>query len=246
MEKRSVARMFAMMAAVLYLAACARTVVRPDTGIQSFGLPRPNSIMVYDFAVTEADLTRGQKSADYGTAHLQGERQQDAAMQAANAFGEELVSGLRGLGFTVERVPRGTPVSSRDLLIDGAFLDVDTGSTLKRLVIGFGSGASKVDTDVQVYYGSGREKLIDFRTHADSGKMPGAAATMGAGGIVTGGITAGMAATGAAMGAVKEYHSETERMAAGSADQAIAYLSEFFARQGWIAPDQVKRAKLEK
>jgi uncharacterized Fe-S cluster protein YjdI len=35
-------------------------------------------------------------------------------------------------------------------------------------------------------------------------------------------------------------------MAAHSADQAVAYLSEFFAKQVWIRPDQVKKAKVHK
>ncbi len=55
---------------------------------------------------------------------------------------------------------------------------------------------------------------------------------------------AGMAAGSAAAGAVKEYHSELERMAARSGHQAVAYLSEFFAKEGWIRPDQVKKATI--
>ncbi len=69
---------------------------------------------------------------------------------------------------------------------------------------------------------------------------------MGAGAAVTGGVTAGMAAASPAEGALKEYHSEVERIAAHSADQAVAYLSEFFAKQGWIRPDQLKKAKVHK
>ena len=87
--------------------------------------------------------------------------------------------------------------------------------------------------------------MLDFRTHSNSGMMPGAAATMGAGAAVQGGVTVGMAAGAAAMGTVKEYHSEIERMAVHSADQAVAYLSEFFAKQDWIRPDQVKKAKIK-
>ncbi len=123
---------------------------------------------------------------------------------------------------------------------------MDEGNRLGRIVIGFGAGASKLDTEVGVYYEARRRKVLDFKTHADSGKLPGAAATMGAGAAVAGGITAGGLAASAAAGTVKEYHSEIERMAGHSADQAVAYLSEFFAKQGWIRPDQVKRPKLER
>jgi hypothetical protein len=33
-------------------------------------------------------------------------------------------------------------------------------------------------------------------------------------------------------------------MAAASADQAVRYLSEFFAKQGWISQDMIKRARI--
>jgi hypothetical protein len=110
-----------------------------------------------------------------------------------------------------------------------------------------GAGASRVDTEGQVYHagqaGQGpRTKLLEFTTHADSGKMPGAAVTMGAGAAAQGGATAGMAVANAAVGGVKTYRSEVERMAANSSEQATAYLSEYFGKQGWIAADRVRKA----
>jgi hypothetical protein len=33
-------------------------------------------------------------------------------------------------------------------------------------------------------------------------------------------------------------------MAAATGDQAARYLSEFFATQGWIRPDQVRKARI--
>ena len=231
------------------LVACARTVVRPESGMVDFGLPRPERIVVYDFAVTEDEVREGQgpvkKMLNETRSSSEEDREREIGRHVANVLAEELVQGLRDLGFTVEWKPRGTPIGGHELLIDGEFLDVDEGNRLRRLVIGFGIGASRVDTEVDVYHGAGRRKLLDFRTHSDSGMMPGAAATMGAGAAVEGGVTVGMAAGAAAMGTVKEYHSEIERMAAHSADQAVAYLSEFFAKQDWIRPDQVKKAKIK-
>lgn len=247
MNKRNLAQILVIILSGVYVGSCARTAVRPETEILNFGLPRPQEIIVYSFAVTEAELTANQGPIKNETSRAsEGEGEREPGMQAANALAEELVRGLRELGFTVERRPRGTPIESDEVLIDGAFLDVDKGNRLERLVIGFGAGASKVDTEVHVYYGVARRKLIDFRTHADSGKMPGAAATMGAGAVVVGGVTAGSVVASAASGAVKEYHSEIERMAAHSADQAVAYLSEFFVKQGWIRPDQVKRPTVDR
>ncbi len=248
MNRRSLTWTLVLVTSAVILGACARTVVLRETKMVDFGLPKPEEIIVYDFVLTEAEVRESQGPLkemfrfDKPAGAPGNEREQEIGRQVAKTLAEELAQGLRGLGFTVERKPPGTAIGDRQLLIDGEFLDVDEGNRLKRLVVGFGAGASRVDTEAHAYYGAGRRKLLDFGTHSDSGKMPGAAATMGAGAVVTGGVTAGMAATAAGTGAVKEYHSEIERMAAHSADQAVAYLSEFFAKQGWIRPDQVKKA----
>lgn len=59
-----------------------------------------------------------------------------------------------------------------------------------------------------------------------------------------GGVTAGMAVANAAVSGVKTYKSDVAWMAAASGDQAVRYLSEFFARQGWIRADQVRKARI--
>lgn len=250
MSRKNLAQILAITLIAVCVSACARTVVRPETKMRSFGLPRPKQIVICNFAVTEAEAAENQrpikKTPNEAGSTPGDERHREIARQAANALAEELVQGLRDLGFAVERRPRGTRIGRHQLLVDGEFLDVDEGNRLERLVIGFGVGASKVDTEVHVYYSGGRRNLLDFRTHADSGKMPGAAATIGAGAAIGVGVTAATVAASAAEGALKEYLSEVERMAKHSADQAVAYLSEFFAKQGWIRPDQVKNPRLER
>jgi Domain of unknown function (DUF4410) len=154
------------------------------------------------------------------------------------------VDGLRALGFAVERVSRGTRATGNDMLIDGYFFTVDEGNPLHRLVIGFGSGVSTVDSQVQVYQGDDSQKLLEFTTHSDSGKLPGAAPTLGVGAVAQGGVTAGMVAANAAVSSVKTYKSDVARMAAAGGDQMVRYLSEFFAQQGWICADQVRKARI--
>jgi hypothetical protein len=156
----------------------------------------------------------------------------------------ELIEGLQHIGFAVERVERGGVAVDNNLLIDGQFLKVDEGNPLRRLVVGFGSGASSLDTQVQVYQGEGRRKLLEFTTHSDSGKLPGAAPILGAGAVAQGGITAGAVVANAAVSGVKTYRSDVERMSANSADQVVRYLSEFFVKQGWIRADQVRKARM--
>jgi len=40
------------------------------------------------------------------------------------------------------------------------------------------------------------------------------------------------------------HNSDVAQMAAASGDQVVRYLSEFFAQQGWIRPDQVRKARI--
>jgi hypothetical protein len=135
-------------------------------------------------------------------------------------------------------------MADHDLMIDGQFLTVDEGSPFRRLVVGFGNGASAVSTRVQVYQAPKSRSVLEFMTQSDSGKLPGAAPLLGAGAVVQGGVTTGMVVGNAAVSGVKTYKSDVARMAAASGDQVARYLSEFFAKQGWIKPDQVRKARV--
>jgi hypothetical protein len=73
--------------------------------------------------------------------------------------------------------------------------------------------------------------------------MPGAAATLGAGAVVTGGITTAQVATSGTVGAAKNYVSAVQRMVAKNAQQATDYLSEYFGKHGWISQEHVNKAK---
>jgi len=238
-------RIFAGGFLLCMIAACGQTGIRRAALVPETNLPRPNRILLYDFAVSELEVKEYQ-----GIMRQQpnikdaSERERLLAKEVKDALGEEVVDGLKSLGFVVERVDRGVKAAGQDLLIDGQFLTVDEGNPLRRLVIGFGTGASMVQTQVQVYQGQEARKLMEFTTQADSGKMPGAAPTLGAGAAAQGGVTAGMAVANAAVSGVKTYKSDVARMAASSGDQAVRYLSEFFAKQGWIRADQVRKARM--
>lgn len=238
-------RVFAGGFLLCMIAACGQTGIRRAALVPETNLPRPNRILVYDFAVSEQEVKEYQ-----GIMRQQpnikdaSERERLLAKEVKDAVGEEVVDGLKSLGFVVERVGREAKATGSDLLIDGQFLTVDEGNPLRRLVIGFGTGASMVQTEVQVYQGQEARKLMEFTTQADSGKMPGAGPTLGVGAAAQGGVTAGMAVANAAVSGVKTYKSDVARMAASSGDQVVRYLSEFFAKQGWIRSDQVRKARM--
>ena len=228
-----------------FVAACGQTGIRRAALVPETNLPRPGRILIHDFAVSEQDVKEYQ-----GIMRQQpnikdaSERERLLAKEVKDALAEEVVDGLKSLGFVAERVGRGAMATGSDLLIDGHFLTVDEGNPLRRLVIGFGTGSSTIQTRVQVYQGQEARKLIEFTTQSDSSKMPGAAATLGVGAMAQGGVTAGMVVANAAVSGVKTYKSDLARMAAASGDQAVRYLSEFFARQDWIRQDQVRKARM--
>jgi hypothetical protein len=235
----------ALCVGLFWIAACGQTGIRPVSRTGDLNLSRPARILVYDFAVSETEVTEA-----HGILRQQPtikdplERERVIGRQVAEVLAVELVEGLRGLGFKVERGGDTTLPTDEDLLIDGQFVNVDEGDRLRRLVIGFGSGGSRVDTRIQLYRGQERAKLMEFTTHSNSSKLPGAAATAGAGAVIAGGLTAGTALGTAVVSGVKAYRSDVERMAAASAEEAVRYLSEFFVKQRWIRPDQVKKARI--
>ncbi|HVM97165.1 MAG TPA: DUF4410 domain-containing protein [Candidatus Acidoferrales bacterium] len=249
MKSRNALTILCGLLTVASLSACARTTVRPGMYTQPNTLTRPQRVLVYPFAVSESEVKENQSMLSHawngasGTTEL--ERAQEIGHQAAQAYAEDLVAGIKDLGMAARINQRGDPVPSESLMVVGKFLNVDEGNRLRRLVIGFGAGGSQLDAQVGVYYvqGGNFQKLVEFSTHADSGQMPGAAVTLGAGAAAQGGVTAGAAVANAGVAGVKVYRSDMEQMAGRSAEQAAAYLSEYFAKQGWIAPSDVKRAK---
>ena len=218
---------FALWLVIAFASGCAHNVVHPMS--ESRATPRPPTIvLVYDPSISKAD---------------RGEREQ-TGKQAASVFAVEMVDGIRKLGLQAVRAGGTTPVPDDALLVIAQLVDVEEGSQVERVVVGFGAGASHIDARVQVYashHGS-RTKLLEFETHSDSGEMPGAAATMGAGVVVSGGVTATSRAASSAVGGVKVYRSAVDRMVAKSAEQATDYLSEYFGKHGWITQGRVHKA----
>lgn len=237
-------RQFLIVALILG-AGCAQTSVRPIARTADRNLPRPARILVYDFGINEANVNEYQGIMRQQPSNRNPiERQRELGRIASEAVTANLVYGLRQLGFTVERVPRGAPIQENDLIVDGRFIGVDEGSPLRRLVIGLGSGASTMTTRVQVFTAGQRQMILEFATNADSGKMPGAATTVPVSVAMPIGVSVGLTAGGAVASGLNANSSNIGSLAASSADQAVRYLSEFFAKQGWINKDHIKAARI--
>jgi uncharacterized protein DUF4410 len=227
---------------------CARTVVQPKYTQQLAGpVVRPSHVLIYDFATANVRENQGLFAAAGHSlsSTTKNDRELAIAQTVQNRMVEDLVAGIRELGLPVQRATQGAVLPTDAVAVTGLFLNVDEGDRLQRTVLGFGAGQSKVDTKVEVYAPStsGPTKLLEFSTHADSGAAPGALVTGGVGAAANGGMTVGIAAANLGVSAGKGYRSQVEQMTSRSADQAVAYLSQYFAKQGWIPQEKAKQAK---
>lgn len=238
-------RLPTLIVALILLAGCGQTTVRPLAQIADRQLPRPARILVHSFATSEQNVTEYQGILRQQPANPNAaERQRAIADRVSQTLADTLIYGLRQLGFKVEAAPPGSALRDDDLLVDGQLMRVDEGSPLRRMVVGFGSGAALMETRVQAYYGARRYKILEFATRADSGNMPGAIATAPASAAAPVAVGVGAAAGGAVSRGIQGDLSSAEQLAAASAEQAARFLSEFFARQDWIDAAQVRKARL--
>src|SRR6185503_8867340 len=91
------------------LAACGQTGIRNAVITPEKNLPRPARILVYDFAVSEREVTEYQGiMRQQPSVKDPAERERQLAREVKDALAEEVADGFRKLGFTVERVSRAT------------------------------------------------------------------------------------------------------------------------------------------
>jgi hypothetical protein len=235
--------------AAIALVGCAATTVQVE-GENAAQLPRPSVVLVHRFAVNASEVTENQgffqQTIDSAEGETASEKSAQIARDVSESLADALVQQINSLGIPARRAGAGESGPDDAVVISGYFIDVNQGNRAQRLVIGLGAGQATVDTQVYVrqHTRKGWRPVVDFTTHADSGAMPGAAITMGAGAAAQGGATAGMAAANVGMSGVKAYRSSVDQMAGRSADRAADTLSQVFAQQGWISPDRVRQPLL--
>ena len=220
---------------------CAQSSYQQSYQATPTGPTKPSSIIIYPFAVDQKDITLNQGIFDrvYRQVSNSGDEQQSAklAHEVASDVCSQLAVSLMQKGYHAVCRERGTPIAGENVLVvDGQFTDINEGNRLRRLAIGFGAGQSTLDTQVNVFQASGPtvQRVLSFNTHADSGKMPGAA-VLGPAGVAAGGSAAVIVGTNAAMGGVKSYNSAMGTFADKTAAQIMDALTKYFTAQGWNA-----------
>ena len=235
---RAVARISLLVA--LGLSACAPSQVQTDYE-SAHKLSRPDTILVYDFAVSadEVQLDRGVVGELANETSGQSRTAQELALghKVARTISDALVGEINAMGMPARRAV-GAPTSWGNIMVvEGQLASINQGNQAERVAIGLGTGASDVEARVQLYTTkpSGLEVVETFTTRMKSGYMPGMAETMGAGAI--GGHLAVAAVAGAGMhGVSEELSGDVEAEAKRTAKAIAGELRGYFQVQGWVAP----------
>lgn len=201
---------------------------------------RPTQVFVYPFAVSSADVSLNSSIFQVAYRNISDEdetaEQAQIAHQTAQNICIQVAAELTQKGITTTCLQRGVPpTGSNVLILDGQFTDISQGNRLRRMVIGLGSGQSKLATVVEVIQKTdqGSTEVMDFSTTADSGYMPGAGITGPAGAAAGGATAAASLGVNLAAGGVKNYTSSTGYLVDKTTDQIVELIASYYNRQGW-------------
>jgi hypothetical protein len=238
MMSKILGRMYLLLALGAF--GCAGAQVTQQSSAAPISATPPTAVVVYPFAANASDVSlnsgifqvayRNMTDANQGADQLQ------LARQKAQNICVQVAADLTGKGINTTCLQRGVPpTGSNVLILDGQFTDISEGNRLRRMVIGLGAGASKVDTVVQVIQKTeqGSTEIIKFATSADSGYMPGAGITGPAGAAAGGAAAAASLGVNLAAGGVKNVTSSTGYLVDKTTDQIVQQVVNYYNRQGW-------------
>jgi len=216
-------------------------------------LPKPERILICDFAVPAEGVKTDKSIA--GQLHRRLMQQhgvdEDSSPEALAhrvqaAFEKSLAGELAKTNIQTVSFPAQSTTSAASavkgsaLVVSGEFVAINEGDETKRIMVGFGRGSSDIKTHVTVSsVAQGHSTVVlEFNLRSESGKKPGAVATMGVGSL----------AVGAAAGGIGDRKSTVEADASRMAKLVARQLEAFMADQKWVSttPASTDRAALSK
>lgn len=230
----------------LAAAGCSSAHMHTTSTAYTAALPPPTQVIVTDFAITpdQVRLDSGVGARlirTFGSEPPTAE-QLEAAQETRVALSETLVAKLRAYGLPAQRVAAEAVPPPGSLLVQGQFVSVDEGNRTRRTLIGLGAGKSSVSADAQLYYIADPAQprfLQAFEGSADSGRMPGAAETMGAS-VAADRVATSAVLTGATHTAGERRRAGYEAEADKLADALAHRIGDYAVSQGWLAASAVK------
>ena len=234
---KSARRFLQFWVGLVVVAGCASTNVTQRDIRVTGKIPRPNRILVYDFAATSADVPPESALAGQYDAQQTPTADQLAAGRALGAeVVRNLVADIDEMGLSAVRATGQTPPPQlNDIVIRGYFVSIDEGSAAKRMLVGFGSGAASLKTAVEGFQMTeqGLRRLGSGTVDSSGAKGPGAAvpaavaiATANPIGLI---VTSAVKVAGEASGS-----STIEGRGKQTAQEISDVLRQRFEQQGWI------------
>lgn len=218
----------------LLSAGCASTKIDSQQRADPNDVVRPSMVAVYDFAVSADDVVLDTFGPEFMSGTGSQGKREDAAHQIARNLSTQLVGELRKRGISAElahydRVP---PMDA--VLVKGQFVTIDEGDQVKRMTIGLGAGASKLQARVQVYQmtGSGPRRIAQAEATAQGSKMPGMAIPVGAGAAAGSAATAAIVSGG--MNVAREVKGAMSEDTGKIAEKIADRFETFYEEQGWL------------
>jgi len=216
---------------VLLLAGCALMDSGPATKpVEAGKMPYPQSIYVYDFAVSPSEVPAGSAVA----AQFEGavdDPQTNAKREAleqkiADALSIKLVAQLQKAGLPAVRWA-GTPPKNQDAyVLEGQFLTSDEASGQK--VVGLALGGTDLKVLAQLYHVEGGQKdvfsKLSVGSHGLAGNLP--ATKLSA--------AKAAASVSTAVGAVQDATAKVKKSADETAATIVDLLKPKMQEQGWL------------
>ena len=231
-------RIAVCMLALLVVGGCASTQVTQQTPMSNPGLARPNRIWVFNFVADPADMPADSsiKGAVAASSTPPTQDQIEEGRRLGALIAQDLVGDINQMGLTAVQAGPGSTPQVGDGVIRGYLVSVQGGGTVKRFVIGFGAGASEMDTVVEGYAVTpqGWRKLGSGTLSSSGNKMPGMVAPAAVA-IATGNplgliVVGGMKVYGETSG-----RNKLEGRAKATADAISEQLKIRFKSRGWIS-----------
>jgi hypothetical protein len=194
---------------LMALAALAAHAANPDTRVgtvvtgraklqllyrydASLVLPKPDRVVIQDFP-TEGEVVMENHRFHHHHHPLHPESGQDDSPEelmqhVQDTFAKTFIESLEKEKVKTERLVDVETESGTELIIRGEFIGVNQGNARKRIMIGFGRGASDIKTHVVItLVANGRcMVLLDGNINSQSGKEPGALASTSGVGVAAG------------------------------------------------------------
>ena len=233
-EKRGVLsnRFFCLLQGCAFacLVGCATTHVQPMLEYEGTEqLQRPDLVLIHNFLAPPADDSPDQAS------NSEIEDMEEMAQEANDELCTTLIEEMKKLGLPAQKTSGSIPAGENTLSIEGEFLCLEEGSSLKMMFIGFGAGAAQVNTIVRIYLHSGNHKelLQEFMATVETSDKTGLGpAMLGMGPVPGGGIISATVSSGISA-ASETWGSDIEALSDALAKEIVKSFVDFAIRQGW-------------